>query len=72
MWSWGIKKSKDFQPEEIMKKHLSEENLKKLQDMDELYIGVKNSIENSINLSTSFARDYDPEESPRIDSWDRA
>ena len=54
MWSWGIKKSKDFQPEEIMKKHLSEEEIEKLKSMDDLYLGVTNSIENSINLSSRF------------------
>jgi hypothetical protein len=56
MW-WGKAKSK-LVPDEFLKKHVSEENMKKLQGMDDLYIGVKNSIENSIVLSTSFARDY--------------
>lgn len=54
MWLWGQKKNKDFHPEEIMKKHLSEEEIEKLKDMDNLYAGVTNSIENSINLSSRF------------------
>ena len=54
MWFWGQKKTKDFHADEIMKKHLSDEEIEKLKTMDELYLGVSNSIENSIAISSQF------------------
>lgn len=54
MWFWGQKKTKDFHPHEIMKQHLSDEEIEKLKTMDELYLGVTTSIENSIAISSQF------------------
>lgn len=56
MW-WGKAKSKLI-PDEFLKKHVSEENLKKLQGMDDLYKDVRKTIKDSIHLSSKFAREY--------------